>query len=284
MSLRGWILFAAMGIIWGIPYLLIKVAVAEVPTPVVVFARSAIGALLLLPLALSRDTRRQIALHWKPVVAFSLIELVAAWLLLADAERHLTSSLTGLLIAAAPIIAAVIDRIIGGGGRLDPVRMFGLGIGMAGVALLAGQGLHSGHAWPVIEVLLVAACYAIGPFIADRYLSDIPGPALTAATLGLAAVICLPFATVTWPDHMPSGQATGAIIGLAAICTALAFVVFFALIREVGPTKAPIITYVNPAVALIAGAIVLHEPITWWNIAGLALILTGSMLATRANL
>ena len=192
MSLRGWMLFAAMGVIWGIPYLLIKVAVDEVPVPVLVFARSAVGALLLLPLALSRETRRTIARHWKPVVAFTLVELVAAWLLLADAERELTSSLTGLLIAATPIIAAFLDRFTGGEHRLDMVQMTGLAIGLAGVAVLAGHGIGGGSAWPVMEVLLVAACYATGPLIAARYLADVPGPALTAATLGLAALLCLP--------------------------------------------------------------------------------------------
>lgn len=281
MSLRGWMLFAAMGVIWGIPYLLIKVTVDEVPVPVLVFARSAVGALLLLPLALSRETHRTIARHWKPVVAFTLVELVAAWLLLADAERELTSSLTGLLIAATPIIAALLDRLTGGEQPLHTVQMTGLAVGLAGVAVLAGHGIGGGSAWPVIEVLLVAACYATGPLIAARYLADVPGPALTAATLGLAALLCLPLAVSVWPREVPTGHALLSILALAVICTALAFVVFFALIREVGPTRAPIITYVNPAVALIAGALVLHEPITWSHLVGLGLILGGSVAATR---
>ncbi len=282
MSLRGWILFAAMGVIWGIPYLMIKVAVAEVSVPVLLLARAAIGALLLLPLALSRDARTAIIRHWKPVLAFTLVEMVVAWMLLFDAERHLTSSLTGLLIAAAPIIAVVLDRFTGGEQHLIPRQLMGLGLGLAGVAVLAGAGLSGGSTWPVIEVLLVAACYAIGPLIAARYLDDVPGPALTVACLGLAALICLPIALPHWPAHTPSGRTLLAISGLAIICTALAFVVFFALIREVGPTRAPIITYINPAVALAAGAVILQEPITWWNIVGLAMILAGSAWATRA--
>lgn len=270
-----------MGVIWGIPYLLIKVAVEEASVPVLVFARSAIGAVLLLPLALSRSTRTAITRHWKPVVAFALVELVAAWLLLADAERHLTSSLTGLLIAATPIIAALLDRFTGGKERLGAVQMIGLGVGLAGVAVLAGPGIGGGSAWPVIEVLLVAVCYATGPLIAARYLADVPGPGLTAATLGLAAFVCLPLALPAWPREIPSGHALVAIVALAVVCTALAFIVFFALIREVGPTKAPIITYVNPAVALVAGAVVLHEPVTWSHLVGLGLILAGSVAATR---
>lgn len=283
MSLRGWMLFAAMGVIWGIPYLLIKVAVDEVSVPVLVFARSAIGAVLLLPLALSREARTTIVRHWKPVVAFAVVELVAAWLLLADAERHLTSSLTGLLIAATPIIAAILDRVTGGEHRLDAVQVIGLAVGLAGVAALAAPGISGGSAWPVTEVLLVAACYATGPLIAARYLADVPGPGLTAATLGLAALLCLPLAVPAWPREVPSGHALAAIIALAVVCTALAFIVFFALIREVGPTKAPIITYVNPAVALAAGVVVLREPVTWWNLLGLGLILAGSVWATRKS-
>lgn len=281
VSLRGWTLFAAMSVIWGIPYLMIKVAVDEVSVPVLVFARSAIGAVLLLPLAISRDARALIRRRWKPVAAFAFFEIIAAWLLLSDAERHLTSSLTGLLIAAAPIVAAVLERLTGGE-RLGPVRVTGLGVGVVGVAVLAGPGLRGGGgAWPVIAVLLVAVCYAIAPQIAARYLADVPGPALTAACLGLSAIVYLIPAALTWPTHALSTKTYSAIAGLAIICTALAFVVFFALIREVGPARAVIFTYINPAVALAAGVIFLHEPLTWWNVAGLVLILAGSVLATR---
>jgi drug/metabolite transporter (DMT)-like permease len=175
----------------------------------------------------------------------------------------------------------VLDRLTGGE-RLGPVRVIGLGVGLAGVAVLAGPSLTGGGAWPVIEVLLTATCYAIAPLIAARYLGDVPGPALTSACLGLAALVYLVPAILTWPTHALRAQTYWAIAGLAGICTALAFVVFFALIREVGAARALIVTYVNPAVALLAGVLVLREPLTWWNIAGLALILTGSVLATRA--
>lgn len=282
VTARGWILFAAMSVIWGIPYLLIKVAVDEVSVPVLVFTRSAVGALLLLPLALSREARMLLRRHWKAVAGFAFFEMIAAWLLLSDAERHLTSSLTGLLIAAAPIIAAVLDRLTGGE-RLGPLRMAGLGVGLAGVAVLAGPGLSAGGAWPVIEVLLTATCYAIAPLIAARYLADVPGPALTSACLGLAALVYLAPAALTWPRQALTPHAYAAIAALAGICTALAFVVFFALIREVGATRALLFTYVNPAVALIAGVALLSEPLTWFHIAGLVLILTGSVLASRVG-
>ncbi len=282
MTARGWVLFAAMSVIWGIPYLLIKVAVDEVSVPVLVFIRCAVGATLLLPMALSPDARWLLRRHWKAVAGFAFFEMVAAWLLLSDAERHLTSSLTGLLIAAAPIIAAVLDRF-SGGERLGPARVLGLGVGLAGVAVLAGPGLSAGGVWPVAEVLLTATCYAIAPLIAARYLAEVPGPALTSACLGLAALVYLVPAALTWPQHVLTGRAYAAIATLAGVCTALAFVVFFALIREVGAPRALLFTYVNPAVALAAGVIVLHEPLTWLHIAGLAMILAGSVLATRIS-
>ncbi|MCW2592148.1 MAG: DMT(drug/metabolite transporter) superfamily permease [Mycobacterium sp.] len=283
MSLRGWALFAAMSVIWGIPYLLIKIAVEGVSVPVLVLARTAIGAAVLLPVMLYRREWTQVLRHWKPVLAFAFFEMIAAWLLLSDAERRLTSSLTGLLIAATPIVVAVLDRFTGGERRMGPKRMAGLGVGFAGVAVLAGPELTGGSAWSVAEVLLVSTCYAIAPLIAARYLSDVPALPLAAACLGVAAVVYALPAAATWPTEMPSTRVLLAIAALALICTALAFLVFFALIREVGPARALVFTYVNPAVALAAGVLILNEPITVWHLAGLALILTGSVLATRRS-
>jgi drug/metabolite transporter (DMT)-like permease len=281
VSLRGWVLFAAMSVIWGIPYLLIKVAVEGVSVPVLVLARTAIGAAVLLPVMLYRREWTEVLRHWKPVLGFAFFEIIAAWLLLSDAERHLTSSLTGLLIAATPIVVAALDRFTGGERRMGAKRMVGLGVGFAGVAVLAGPELTGGSAWSVAEVLLVSTCYAIAPLIAARYLSDVPALPLTAACLGVAAVVYALPAAATWPTEMPSTQVLLAIGALALICTALAFLVFFALIREAGPARALVFTYVNPAVALAAGVLILNEPVTAWNLGGLALILTGSVLATR---
>jgi drug/metabolite transporter (DMT)-like permease len=275
------LLFAAMSVLWGIPYLLIKMAVEGVSAPVLVFARTAIGAAVLLPLTVSRAAWVPVLHHWRPVLVFAFFEIVAAWLLLSDAERHLSSSLTGLLIAASPIIAAVLDRLTGGERRLGAYRIAGLAIGITGVAVLAGPEMTGGSAWPVSEVLLVALCYAIAPLVAGRYLADVPTLPLTAACLGVAAVVYVGPAAATWPTELPATRVLVALAGLAVICTAVAFLVFFALIREVGAARALVFTYVNPAVALAAGVIVLSEPLTPWNLAGLALILTGLVLATR---
>jgi drug/metabolite transporter (DMT)-like permease len=279
VSSRGWILFLAMSIIWGVPYLMIKIAVEGVSVPVLLFARVAVGAAVLLPLALSRQTWTIVRNHWKALLGFAFFEMIAAWWLLSDAERHLTSSMTGLLIAAAPIFAAVLDRVTGGEG-LGYKRMVGLAVGIGGVGVLAGPNI-GGSTWPVIEVLLVALCYAIAPLIAARYLADVPTLPMTAVCLSFAALVYAAPAALTWPHEMPSSRVLLALAGLALICTALAFIVFFALIREVGAARALVFTYINPAVALAAGVIVLSEPLTMWNVAALALISFGCILATR---
>ncbi|GAB3216707.1 DMT family transporter [Mycolicibacterium hippocampi] len=281
MSVRGWLLFAAMSVIWGIPYLLIKIAVEGLSAPVLVFARTAVGALVLIPLTMRRSAWAPVLAHWKPVAVFAFFEIIAAWLLLSDAERHISSSLTGLLIAASPIVAALLDRLTGGDQPLTVKRLAGLAVGLSGVAVLAGPELTGGSAWPVTEVLLVAVCYAIAPLVAARYLGDVPTMPMTAACLGLAAIVYAGPAAATWPQEVPAPRVVISVALLAVVCTALAFIVFFALIREVGAPRALVFTYVNPAVALAAGVIVLNEPLTPWRLAGLALILTGSVLATR---
>jgi drug/metabolite transporter (DMT)-like permease len=281
MSLRGWVLFAAMSVIWGIPYLLIKIAVEGVSVPVLVLARTAVGALVLIPLTLSRAAWGPVLAHWRPVAVFAFFEIIAAWFLLTNAEQHISSSLTGLLIAASPIVAALLDRLTGGENRLTAKRLAGLGVGLLGVAVLAGPALTGGSAWPVTQVLMVAVCYAIAPLVAARYLDDVPTLPMTAACLGLAAIVYAGPAAANWPEVTPAARVIVSLAALAVLCTALAFIVFFALIREVGAARALVFTYVNPAVALTAGVIVLNEPLTLWNLAGLALILTGSVLATR---
>jgi len=248
---------------------------------VLVLARTAVGAAVLLPLAFSRQTLTIVRNHWRALLGFAFFEIIAAWWLLSDAERHLTSSMTGLLIAASPIIAAVLDRFTGGE-RLGYKRIVGLAIGISGVAVLAGPHI-GGSTWPIIEVLMVATCYAIAPLIAARYLADVPALPMTAVCLGFAALVYAAPAAATWPDEMPSTRVLLALGGLAVICTALAFIVFFALIAEVGPARATVITYVNPAVALVLGVLLLNEDFTVGIAVGFPLILLGCFFATARN-
>ena len=288
MSRKGWVLFAVMCLVWGIPYLFIKVAVGGVAVPVVVFARTALGAALLLPLALRSSAKNggqlgTLRRHWRPLLAFATLEMIVPWGLLSQAEQKLPSSLAGLLIAAVPIISVVAARLTGGTERLSLRRWTGLVIGLAGVALLAAPDLSGGSAWPVTEVLLVALGYATAPLIAARKLADVPALPMTAACLSLGALVWLPAAIVTWPQQVPSGRALAALAALGVICTACAFLVFLALIREVGTSRAMVFTYVNPAVAVAAGVAFLAEPFTVTIAVSFALILTGSLLATWAT-
>ena len=282
MSRRGWLLFAAMSVIWGIPYLLIKVADEGVAVPVLVFARTAIGAGVLLPVAVHRRQLRVLLPHWRWLVVFAVVEIAGPWLLLSDAERHLTSSMSGLLIATVPIIGAVLARLTGDSERLTVVRWAGLLTGLAGVALLVGQAA-GGSAWPVCEVFLTALGYAIGPLIANRKLSELPRIGMTASCLGFTALLYLPAAVLTWPDTVPTGRVLLSLAVLAVVCTALAFILFFMLIAEVGPARATVITYVNPAVAVALGVGILGEPFTGLIAVAFVLILSGSVLATRAT-
>src|SRR6202522_4418644 len=281
MSRRGWLLFAAMGVIWGIPYLLIKVADGGVSVPVLVCIRVAIGSLLLFPVALRGGQLGKLRGHARWLAAFTLVEIVGPFALLSNAEKHLPSSTSGLLVAAVPIFGAIIAVLLGSTDRPSPVRWTGLVIGLAGVAVLAGPGAGSGKIVPVLEVLGTALGYSIGPQIANRKLGELPPVAVNAVCLGLTAVLYAPFAALTWPSRMPSIQVLGSLAGLGVVCTAAAFLVFFRLIAEVGPARATVITYVNPAVAVALGVVVLGERFTPAIGLAFVLILGGSVLATR---
>ncbi|WP_344273148.1 DMT family transporter [Actinomadura napierensis] len=280
MSRRGWSLFALMSVLWGIPYLMIKVAGEGVSVPVLVFARTALGALVLVPIAARSGGLEPVRRHWRPLLAFTAVEILGPWALLSDAEHRLTSSMTGLLIAAVPIIGVVLARLTGDAERLGPVRWAGLLVGLAGVGVLAGPHLGGGSAWAVGEVMLVALGYAVAPMVATRRLQDLPSLHMAAGALTIAAVVYAGPAVATWPDAAPSGRVLASLGGLGLVCTALAFIVFFELIREAGTSRAMVFTYVNPAVAVVAGVLLLDEPLSGTIIASFVLILGGSVLAT----
>jgi drug/metabolite transporter (DMT)-like permease len=280
---RGWALFAAMSVIWGIPYLLIKVADGGVSAPVLVLARVAAGSALLLPFAIRR---RQLAVlwpRWRWLTAFAFVEIITPWLLLSEAERKLPSSMSGLLVASVPIVVVVLARLTGGADRLAGARWAGLLAGLGGVALLAAPSAAGGDALSTVEVLAVAVCYATGPLIASRKLSGLPPLEMTAVCLGFATVVYAPLAALSWPAGMPSWRVLGALAGLAVVCTAAAFPLFFLLIAEAGPARASVITYINPAVAVALGAGLLGERFTPAMAGAFALILGGSVLATRSG-
>jgi drug/metabolite transporter (DMT)-like permease len=280
MSRRGWVLFLAVGVIWGVPYLLIKVAVGALSPASLVFFRTLLAALLLLPLAAARGQLRPLLRHWLALLVFAAVEIAIPWLFLASAEQRLSSSLAGLLIAAVPLVGALLAWATGGE-RLGPLRQLGLLVGLAGVAALVGLDLHARDTWALVQMAVVVVGYAVGPFLLTRYLSELPGLGVTAAALALTALAYLPVAAVQLPARWPSPTVVGSVVGLAVVCTAAAFLLFFELIAEVGPVRATVITYINPAVAVALGVTLLGEPFTVGVAVGFALVLAGSVLATR---
>jgi len=280
---RGLLLFAGLGIAWGIPYLFIKVAVGELEPAMVVFSRSALAAILLIPLALYRREVVAVLRRWKPMLAYTVVEIVLPWYFLSSAERELPSSTAGLLLAAVPLAGVAVAFFMGRPAHLSGINWLGILIGMIGVAALVGLDVGGSDLPSVLEMSVVVVGYALGPAILSRWMPDLPGVGVVAVSLAGAALIYIPVVLLTgsWPTAWPSTEVTVSIIVLAVICSALAFLLMVGLIAEIGPVKATTITYVNPAVAIIAGVVVLHEQVTVWTIVGFALVLSGSWLVTR---
>ena len=284
MTRRGWLLFAVMAVIWGVPYFFIRVAVKELAPPVVVFGRTSIAAAVLFVLARRADAIRPALRHWRPVLAFAILEMAIPWILLTHAEEHLASGLAALIIASVPVVGAVAAFTLGDRSALRPVRIVGIVLGVSGVGLLVARDLSSDAAppwWSVAEVLIVVLCYATAPFIAARRLPDVPSLGVISVSLTVVATIYAPIAAFTLPDEAPGMKAVWSVLGLAVICTGIAFVVFFRLIAEIGPARAGLITFANPVVAIALGAAFLDEHITLSIVIGFLLVVAGCWFATR---
>jgi drug/metabolite transporter (DMT)-like permease len=280
VSRRGWLLFAALSAIWGVPYLLIRIAVREVPPSDLIFFRTAPVALLLLPFVARRGQLPALIKRWRPLLAYTAVEIMASWLMLFRAEERISSSLAGLLLASVPLVGAVVSRLAGDEDRFDRVQVAGLLLGLVGVALLVGIDVRGATVVPIAEIAVPAVGYALGPRILNRYFSDLPGLGVVAASLAIAGAFYAPFTVSNWPRHL-SVEVIASLIGLALVPTLLGFLVFFALIGEIGPVRTTVVTYVNPAVALVLGVVFLNEPFTLGLGLGFPLIIAGSVLATR---
>jgi drug/metabolite transporter (DMT)-like permease len=284
MTRRGWLLFAALSVIWGVPYLLIKVAVGELSPVVVVFGRCAIGALLLLPFTVAKGWLRPALRHWKPLLLFTVLEMTMPWLLLTYAETRLSSSLSGLLVATVPFVAAIAGRLAGETERMTPVRLAGMGLGVVGIVVLVGLDVRGAQFGAIAAIALVVVGYGTAPLVISRALPEVPGVAASSIALTLTALVYAPFAGPRLGRVASvSSSALWAVLALGVICTALALAVFFALIREAGPQRALVITFVNPAVAVLFGVLLLSEQFTVGLAVGLPLILAGCVLATRRS-
>jgi drug/metabolite transporter (DMT)-like permease len=280
---RGWVVFAALGIIWGLPYFFIKVAVQEVSPFALAFVRVLLAALILMPIAWRRGALRSLAQHKAPIVAFGLIEFAIPFSLISLGERWISSSVTGILIAMVPLSIALIQRFFGIREALGGWRIAGLVVGFVGVAALLGTGPISGVlGWAGVGCMLVSTlCYAVGPLIIQRHLHGLDSIGPLAASLGVASAILLIPAALEIPSSLPSANALASIAVLGILCTAVAMLLMFYLVRHAGASRASVITYINPVVATLLGVLVLDEHLGIGGFIAFALILLGSWLATR---
>jgi drug/metabolite transporter (DMT)-like permease len=283
MTHKGWLLFIAMSAIWGIPYLFIKIAVRELDPAVVVFARVGIAALVLLPIAIQQGALRKLRERWFIVAALACVQIVAPFLLISYGEQHIASSLTSLLIASDPLLVVLFALRLDPGERVNGLRLLGLLVGMIGVITLLGLdvGGDSQRLLGAALVLLAAACYAISALLVKRpTIAALPGLGVVTVECITATILLIPLAATRLPAHPPTLEVLASLLVLGLICTALAYVLFFALIAEVGASRATVITYVNPAVSVLLGVILLGEPLNLPIILGFLLIILGSWFST----
>ncbi len=283
MTWRGWGAFAALGLIWGVPYFFIKVSLQELSPLVVAFGRLTLGALVLLPIAWRRGALQPLGRHKAAIFAFALAEFVIPFSAISYGERWISSSVTGILIAMVPLSIALIQRFFGVHEHLGTWRILGLGLGFVGVAALLGFGTISGPlGWAGVGCMVVATLgYAIGPLIIQRHLKELDAFGPVAASLAVASMVLLIPAALNFPARMPSVPVLASMAILGLVCTALAMLLMFYLVSHAGASRSAVITYINPAVAALFGVFLLHERLGFGGILAFALILLGSWLATR---
>jgi drug/metabolite transporter (DMT)-like permease len=286
MSRRTTLVFALVGLLWGIPYLFIKVAVDEetgYSPAIVVFGRVFIGALILIPIAIKDKTIFAAIRGYKFVACYAVLEMIIPWILIGTAEQKISSGLAGLLIASVPIWSTLITYFQGDKEALRSNRLIGIGVGFIGVVLIVGIETLTGSSDPLsIGMVIVAAIgYAYAIIMIRQKLPGVSGIAINGVAMAITAVFYLPFTIILWPDHQVSANATYAVIALGIFSTGIAFAFFFSLIADIGPTRASVVTYWNTAIAVVLGVLILSEPLTLGIAAGLPLVMLGSYLVNR---
>jgi drug/metabolite transporter (DMT)-like permease len=283
LSARGWALFAAVSVLWGIPYLFIKVAVEDGLSPFFLsWARLVLGAGVLLVLARRAGTLGPLRGRWRWIAVFAVVEISLPFPLIAAGEEHVSSSLAAILIAAVPLFVAMLAVRFDPEERVAGARLVGLVVGLAGVVALVGIDVagERDELIGALAILLAALGYAGGPMILKARLSAIDTRATMGASLAVAAAFLTLPAALTWPEEAPSGDAIASVVVLGLFCTAAAFVCWGLLVAEAGAGRAAVITYVAPVVAVALGVAVLGESVGLGAGLGLALIVSGSWLAT----
>jgi|HubBroStandDraft_6_1064221.scaffolds.fasta_scaffold00573_4 drug/metabolite transporter (DMT)-like permease len=287
MTRRAWVAFAAASLIWGVPYLFIKIAVDHgVTPPVLAWGRVTLGALVLLALAWRAGTLPSVRRHWRGLLAFAIAEIAIPFPMLAIGEQRVPSSLAAIMVATVPLIGALLAMRFDHSERPTPIRALGLAIGFGGVIALVGLDVagHKGELLGIGAIMVTAIGYAIGPMVIKHRLSGLDPRATMGASLAIASLMLLPWAVLDLPAHVPSAGGIASVVVLGLLCTAAGFVVYAILIAEAGTSRATVITYVNPVVAVSLGVLLLGEQPGAGAIAGLLLILAGGWLATDGRL
>ncbi len=282
MTRRGFWLFTALSVLWGIPYLLIRVAVRQVDPSVLVLARTLPASLLLLPLVIYRREFSSMVKNLKWIVIFGVIEFGVPWYFMGTVEKHVTSSFTSLMIATVPLFSLVISKIRKVQENMTIQRWSGLAIGAAGILSLVGFDVRgSALKWAGL-MLLVCVGYAAGPVILATKVREVAGIAVVAGATGVVGLLWIPYSVSHWP-HAVALKTVLALAALSVACTVGAFLVFFELIKEVGAARATVVTYMNTAIAVVLGIVFLNEPLTTGIAIGFPLVLVGSYYATGSN-
>jgi drug/metabolite transporter (DMT)-like permease len=286
MSARAWWLFVAVSVLWGIPYLFIKLAVEDLSPVWVAFSRIVVAVALLLPYAWYKGALRGLGRHWKPLLIYSVVEICLPWPLIGFGEQRVSSGLAAILIAAVPLIVALIALRVDHEERAEGARLVGLVVGFGGVVALLGLDVagRPGELLGALAILLAAVGYSVGPMMIKHRFRQIDPLGPVTASLVISALVLAPAAALSTPSSMPSAGALLSVLVLGVACSALGFLLFFALIHEVGPGRATVITFVNPVVAVALGIALLGEGLGPSAVAGLLLILAGSWLSTGGRM
>ncbi len=289
MSRKGLLLFLIAGTAWGLPYLFIRIAVEDFSTWTIVFSRVVIGAAVLIPIAMNLKVLRPALKAWRYVLAYAVIEMVLPWFLITEAERVINSGRAGLLVATVPFFGLVIGIFYQKDKSLKhPKTLAGLAVGFTGVIMLVGIDAFNGHlSLPHVGMLILASIgYAIAPVIVATKIPHVSGVAVNGLAMAIVAIVYAVPALISLPKEIaanPPVESWLSLIGLGVICSAIAFVAFFRLIKEIGSTRSTLVTYMNMAVAVVLGIVLLGEPLTVGILIGMPLVVLGSYFATRKH-
>ncbi len=277
MSRRAWFLFILVGFLWGIPYLFIKIAVDPdngFSPAAVVCLRTAIGAAILIPLAMRQKQLGAAIRGIKYVAPYALLEMIGPWILIGTAEQKISSGLAGLLIASVPIWATIFASMRGDKTVWHHKRLMGIVVGFIGLIAVVGfESIAGGSDALSIAMVLVAAIgYSYAVMMVQGALPHVSGIAINAVAMAITAIFYLPLTIIQWPTHEISSEAINAIIGLGVLSTGAAFVAFFALAAMIGVARGSLVTYLNTAFAVVLGVIILNEPLTTGMALGIPLV------------